>query len=239
VSLEPVQGADGKGVLRWKANPTGGKPVKYRIYGSDEKGFSASDEPYRRSVGQSKEVPAQAPANFVAETTGTELVILGPGVELPNANRAYYRVVAIDNRGKRSGPSDYAASPRPFVSSKPLGTAQRGVEYRCQVSTVRSLGDLRLRTVEGKTVASFWDIERPRFKLAQGPSWLRIDENTGLLSGVPDADGATEVVVAVTLERSVRRPDDSRLSWGHDLVKEVATEMVGSATQRFRMVVGK
>ena len=41
---------------------------------------------------------------------------------------------------------------------------------------IRSLGDLRLRIVEGKEVASFWDIEKPRFALAKGPSgsaWTR------------------------------------------------------------------
>src|SRR5262249_54985883 len=71
VTLEPTKGADGKVILRWKPNAVGGTPVKYRVYGSDEKGFSVSDEPYRRNVGQSKDLPAQAPANFVAETSNT------------------------------------------------------------------------------------------------------------------------------------------------------------------------
>ena len=53
------------------------------------------------------------PANFVAETTATELAVLGRGVDLPAANKTYYRVVAVDERGKRSGPSDYATAPRP------------------------------------------------------------------------------------------------------------------------------
>src|SRR5262249_14799150 len=102
----------------------------------------------------------------------------------------------------------------------------------------RSLGDLRLRLVEGKEVASFWDVERPRFALLQGPGWLRMDESTGVLRGVPDAAGSTDVVVRVTLERSVRRLDEGRLSWGQELVKEVVTEEVGRATQRFRITVG-
>jgi hypothetical protein len=237
VSLEPAPGTDGKVILRWKPNAAGSKPVKYRVYGSDEKGFSASDEPYRRNVGQSRDVPADAPANFVAETSATELIVLGPGVDLPNANRAFYRVVAVDDRGKRSGPSDYGAAARPFISSKPPEAARVGTEFRYQVAAVRSLGDLRLRVVEGKEVASFWDVEKPRFVLVQGPSWLRIDEGSGVLRGVPDAAGTTEVVVKVTLERSVRRLDESRLSWGQELVKEVAVEKVGSATQRFRIAV--
>jgi hypothetical protein len=237
VSLGPAQGSDGKVVLRWRPNPAGRKPVKYRVYGSDEKGLSVSDVPYRRNVGQSKEVPAQAPANFVAETSDTELVVLGPGVGLPNANRAFYRVVAVDDRGKRSGPSDYAAAARPFIYSKPPEAARVGTELRYQVRAVRSLGDLRLRTIQGKEVASFWDVERPRFELVRGPSWLRMDESTGVLRGVPGAAGSADVVVRVTLERSVRRLDEGRLSWGQEVVKEVAVEHVGSATQRFRIAV--
>ena len=50
--------------------------------------------------------------------------------------------------------------------------------------------------------------------------------------------GNAEVVVKVTLERPVRRLDEGRLSWGQELVKEVAIEKVGSATQRFKIAVG-
>jgi hypothetical protein len=238
VTLVPAKGADGRLVLRWKPNPAGQRPAKYRVYGSDEKGFSVGDEPYRRNVGQSRDVPAQAPANFVAETSATELVVLGAGIDLPNANRAFYRVVAVDERAKRSGPSDYAAADRPFIYSKPPEAARVGEEFRYQLAAVRSLGDLRLRVVEGKEVASFWDVEKRRFALIQGPVWLRIDEGTGLLRGVPDAAGNADVVVKVTLERSVRRLDEGRLSWGQELVKEVVAEKVGDATQRFRITVG-
>jgi acetyl esterase/lipase len=237
VTLEPLKGTDGQVILRWQPNPAGRKPIKYRVYGSDEKGFSVSDEPYRRNVGQSKDLPGLSPANFVAETTNTELVVLGAGVELPNANRAFYRVVAVDDQGKRSGPSDYAAAARPFITSKPPSAARVGKEFRYPMAVVRSLGDLRMRTVEGKEVVSFWDIEKPRFVLVQGPSWLRIDESTGELRGVPDVAGNADVVVKVTLERSVRRLDEGRLSWGQELVKEVVTERVGSTTQRFRIAV--
>ena len=83
----------------------------------------------------------------------------------------------------------------------------------------------------------FWEIERPQFVLVQGPKWIRIDEGSGVLRGVPDAAGNADVVVKVTLERSVRRLDEGRLSWGLELVKEVVTEKVGSATQRFRIRV--
>jgi acetyl esterase/lipase len=239
VTLQPAKGNSGQVILRWKPNSAGRKPVKYRVYGSDEKGFSVSDEAYRRSVGQSKELPALAPANFVAETANTEMVVLGAGLDLPNSNKAFYRVVAVDDRGKRSGPSDQVAAVRPFIFSKPGESAQVGKEFRYQLKAIRSLGDLRVRMVKNKEVASFWDVEKPRFALVSGPAWLRMDESTGVLRGVPDAAGNTEVVVKVTLERSVRRLDEGRLSWGHEVVKEVVTETVGTAaTQRFQIKVG-
>src|SRR4029077_3704766 len=105
VRLEAVPGNEGQRVLRWNAGGAGRKAVKYRIYGSDEKGFTVSDEPYTINVGRSKEVPARTPANFVAEIENTELIVLGASVKLPNANKAYYRVVAVDDKGKRSGSS--------------------------------------------------------------------------------------------------------------------------------------
>src|SRR5205814_941352 len=95
--------------LRWKPDAAGRKPARYRVYGSDEKGFSASDKPYEIVVGRSKDLSSRSPANFVAETEQTELVVLGPGVDLPNANKAFYRVVALDGTGIRSGASDIAA----------------------------------------------------------------------------------------------------------------------------------
>jgi hypothetical protein len=237
VRLEAVPGNDGQRVLRWNAGGAGRKAVKYRIYGSDEKGFTVSDELYTINVGRSKDVSARVPANFVAETESTELVVLGADVNLPNANRAYYRVVAVDDKGKRSGPSDYAAAPRPFLHGQLAETARVGAEYRGQVATIRSLGDLRLRTVEGKETVSFWDVEKPRFVLTRGPSWLRLEENTGVLSGVPDTAGTVDVVITITLERSVRRLDEERLSWGHEHVLEVVNETVGSAKQRLRITV--
>ena len=169
--LEVALGYDkdkGIGTLKWKANPVGEKPVKYRVYGSDEKGFSVSDVPYKVSVGISKELKPEFPANFIAETTATELAVMGDGVESPGANKTYYRVVAVDAQGKRSGPSDYATAPRPTIYGKPATQAKVGTEYRCQLQANRSLGDLRLRIVGGKETANFWDIEKPKFAIERG-----------------------------------------------------------------------
>ncbi|MGD0089230.1 MAG: putative Ig domain-containing protein [Planctomycetota bacterium] len=227
--------AKGIGTLRWKSNPVGRKPAKYRIYGSDEKGFSASDEPYKVNLGACKELSSPFPANFIAETAATELAVLGAGVELPAAHKTYYRVVAVDEQGKRSGPSDFATAPRPVVYSKPVTAAKVGAEYRYQAAANRSLGDLRMNPQQAR---SFWDIEKPKFALSGGPKWLKIDAATGLLSGTPDAPGKFEAAVSVTLERPVRKVDESALKWGNLKVNSTSIETLGPATQKFVIEVG-
>lgn len=221
--------------LRWA--PVGAAE-RYRVYGSDEQGFSARDEPYRRIVGRSNEIPSELPANVVGETEKTELKVLGPGA----ANCAFYRVAAVAASGVRSGPSELVAAPRPFFTRVPAPTARVGVPYADQVSVTRSLGDLRVRWVDGAEVAGFWDVERPTFVLQQGPVWLRIDRRSGALGGVPDAPGSTEVVVAVTLERTGPRtvpagPKPWNLGLGKDKMAGMATDHTGEATQRFTLTV--
>jgi hypothetical protein len=226
------------GTLRWKPNPVGRRPAKYRVYASDEKGFSVSDQPYQVNIGSSKELSSPFPGNFVAETQAAELAVLGTEVNLPNANKTFYRVVALDDQGKRSGPSDYADAPRPVIYSRPVAAAKVGAEYRYQAWVNRSLGDLRMRQVSGNQVTSFWDIERAKFALQRAPQWLEIDQSTGLLSGTPDGPGKVEVAVIVTLEREERRLDEATLKWGNEKVISSGTEKVGSATQQFTIDVG-
>jgi hypothetical protein len=223
----------GRGTLRWAPARLGKKPVAYRVYASDEKGFSVSDRPYEVTVGVSDKLPAQFPSNFLAESSAHELEVLGPHAGIPAANKAYYRVVAVDSAGKRSGPSDYASAPRPLIVSEPVTGAKKGAEYRYPVATIRSLGDLRTRVIGGKETMSFWDVERPRFELARGPAWLAIDGATGVLSGTPDRAGVAEVEVAVTLERDARRLEEDALKWGIEKVISAGTEQVGRATQSF------
>jgi hypothetical protein len=173
------------------------------------------------------------PANFIAETAATELAVLGAGVDLPAANKTYYRVVAVGEKGKRSGPSDYAAAPRPVIYSKPVVAAKVGAEYRYPVGVVRSLGDLSARMKGGDQISGYFDIEKPKFTLDQGPAWLKIDEATGLLSGTPAAAGKVEVSVTVGLDRTVRKLDEKALIWGGEKVLSTAPERVGAATQKF------
>ena len=175
----------GRGVLRWAPNPVGHKPMAYRVYASDEKGFSVSDRPYTVTVGESKEMSSVFPANFVVETSAAELEVVGRHVKLEGANKAFYRVAAVDAAGNRSGPSDYAASPRPVIVTAPVTQARKGVAYHYPVEAIRSLGDLRTRVVNGKETMKFWDVERFRFDIERGPRWLTIDQATGSCRGRP------------------------------------------------------
>jgi hypothetical protein len=211
--------------------------VAYRVYASDEKGFSVSDQPYKVTVGISKAVPSEFAANFAGETSATELEVVGHQVKLQGANKAFYRVVAVDDKGNRSGPSEYAASPRPIIFSEPLTRATKGVAYRYKVASIRSLGDLRTRVESGKETMSFWNVERPRFKIAHAPKWLTIDEASGVLSGIPDQSGMAEVVVSVALEHDARRLDEAALKWGIEKVTSSSPETVGTATQSFAIEV--
>ncbi len=229
--------AAGRGVLRWRRGDAGRTPARYRVYGSDEKGFTAADRPSQGTVGVTKAEMASwnpwFPANFLAETTATELTVIGPEADHPSANTAYYRVVAVDERGERSGPSDYATAPRPLVYSRPVTTAEVGVPYRYRVRATRSLGDLGARMRGGEQVSGYFDVESPRFALRHGPPWLAIDGATGVLSGTPDAVGKFEVEVAVTIDREARRLDEKVLTWGNEKILSTSAERVGEATQRF------
>ncbi len=220
----------GVGTLRWKPNPVGRPAAKYRVYGSDEKGFSVSDEPYEVNLGQKSTLTSPFAANFAAETTEAALTVMGEGLDLPNANRAYYRVVAVDANGKRSWSSAYAAAPRPFIYSRPVTTAKAGQQYRYQLAAVRSLGDARNR---GESGMGFWNIEQPKFALDRAPAWLKIDQATGALSGTPDAAGEAEVAVTALIDREVPQLDENILSWGNYKVVGTSTERIGTATQRF------
>ena len=82
-------------------------------------------------------------------------------------------------------------------------------------------------------VSGYFDIERPKFALEEGPAWLKINEATGVLSGTPDTAGRAQVVVTATIDRNVRNLDEKALVWGVEKVVSTTTERVGVSTQKF------
>ncbi|MGI6417506.1 MAG: putative Ig domain-containing protein [Thermoguttaceae bacterium] len=202
---------DGGGlVLQWRPNPAGQAPVAYKVYGSDEKGFSASDGAHRvnrgkgfcRTIEEYESKPAdspdagavETPGNLIARVVETSLEVVGADLALPNTNRAFYRVVAVGPAGAESGPSDYAEVPRPFVAAGSERRARLGEPYRYQPVVIRSIGDLRCRRSDKSSYnAAFWDQEEYTFEAAGLPDWLTLDPATGALSGKPAAAGAFDV----------------------------------------------
>ena len=194
-----VNREDRTAVLEWRPNPNGRPPVRYEIYGSDEKGFTASDAPYKVAVGGGKD--KEAPANRIVSRSETALQVVGANLEWPNTNRAFYRVAAVDADGVRSGPSDYAEAPRPWIFSAPLLNGQKSERYRYAVGVVQSIGDLRTIQIDGNPYnLAFRDGDELAFELVDGPDWLAVDEN-GVIEGCPDVAGTFSLMVQVRREQ--------------------------------------
>jgi hypothetical protein len=199
--------ADGRGAtLAWDPSGSGTAPVKYKVYGSDEKGFTASDNPYEVWLGDqnSTQLASPFPGNLVQVVTSTSLPVIGANLTAPGTNRTYYRVVAIDVNGIESGPSDFVEAPRPFIYTRPMATISVGQQYQYQAGTIASLGDLRSSTVGSNAyAASYWDIDQPSYSLTKGPAWLQIDPRAGLVTGIPPSAGTFDVEVTVQIGASI------------------------------------
>jgi hypothetical protein len=215
VDLKLVAEGETGFVLTWRPNPEGEPPVAYKVYGSDERGFTASDDEYLVNRGkgfvrtmeeyESKASDApdagmvKTPGNRIARVEETSLRVVGPGLELPNTNKAFFRVVAVDASGNESGPSDYVEVPRPFVVVEAGRKATVGQPYRHALEVIRSLGDLRCRRSSKSSYnAAFWDREEHTFTASGLPHGLSLDPKNGVISGTPQQPGTFDVVVHVS-----------------------------------------
>lgn len=188
--------------LVWQPNPLGRAPAYYEVYGSGEKGFTVHKAP--------REFPVrgEVPGNFYATSGQTSLPVSGAKLDRVNANRAFYRVVAIDAQGVESGPSDYAAMPRPYVYSWPDPDARVGEPWEYDAECIESIGDLQSRYVDpGK---AYFEQEAYRWELVEGPDWLALNASTGMLSGTPDAAGDVRVALRLRVAYPHEVPPDSK-----------------------------
>ena len=218
-------------VLEWDPNPNGECPVAYKVYGSDEKGFTVSDVPYRahrgkgfcRTMEEYETKPANAPdagmvevpGNLIAQVAEPSLRVVGWDLELPNTNKAFYRVVTVDSAGNESGPSDYAEVPRPFLVTPPEQRTRVGQPYRYEPNVIRSIGDLRCRRSEKSSYnAAFWDREEFSFKPVEIPEGLALDEQTGAISGAVQETGT------YSIRYEVSDPSGKSQHVGYQLIAE-------------------
>jgi hypothetical protein len=179
--------------LAWQPGKGGTKAARYRIYGSEERGFSANDKPYEYNAGL--EGTRQAPGNLLLETQG-----LAESIEVPEYLwRPYYRVVAVDKEGRESGASAIGELPHPLIASRELPPAVRMHLYEARIKTNASIGHLVSADENGQSYQmKFRSGDEYSFSLSGAPEGISIDD-TGLISGfVTDAvEDRYELTVSV------------------------------------------
>ena len=178
-------------MLSWKPSPQGTRPVRYEVFGDVEPGFYPVVDK-RKTYEANRRKPFFKESNTILTTDKTEAVVVADGQE--NLDRTFFRVAAIDAAGSRSGPSDFVEAKHPFIFTEPATEARVGREYRYQARSLQSLGHFavaqdHIYRPEKETV---------RFALKQGPPWLRVATDTGLLSGTPATAGNYTVALEAT-----------------------------------------
>jgi len=186
--------------LAWDPNPRGRAPVRYEVHSSDERGFTATEQETPVFAGNQKTGGLFPGREFVPFPATRIAAVTEPRHPL-RPSHAFFRVVAIDEKGLMSGASDVLAARRPAIYTDPPREAIVGTPYRYEAKTVASIGDLRCRTIGGESYnAAFWDAEQPKFSMTAGPAWLSIDPATGVLSGTPGAADAGDPEVRIAVE---------------------------------------
>jgi len=192
-----VDWASRQGVLRWQANPRGATPTHFEIYGCDERGFSISREPYVIVAGDSEPNGKRSMApNLLSETQETTAVVVGSHAVA--GNRAFFRVVAVDADGSRSGPSDYAEAPRPFIFSPIPSQIPAGTTTIFRLETIRSIGDLRAESNGPRRYhMAIRDGDSVSFVLDEGPEFTELDTASGTLTFRPEPRHASTHTVTI------------------------------------------
>ena len=168
----------------------GTRPVRYEVYGSNERGFTPSKKKYE-VIGLGTQ-----PGNLICTIAGTQLLVVSPEATKQNMNCSFYRVVAVDENGVASGPSELLELPHPFIYSKPVATVDVHKSYCYEVKTLKCIGDLQFRYAKPNT--KFWEEEGYEFEFIENPAWLSIDKDTGLITGTPDSsDKGTHNITVV------------------------------------------
>lgn len=194
--------------ISWKPNPRGTRPVRYEVYGSNERGFTPSKGSYE-VMGLGTQ-----PGNLLCTTADTRLPVVSPDASQPGTNCSFYRIVAVDDNGVASGPSELLELPHPFIYSVPVTTAEVGEPYRYAAKTLGCIGDLQYRYAQPNM--AFWETEGYEFELTQRPTWLSVDGNSGILTGTPGPDDRGTSRVTIACHRRFPRelkPADRRSSY--------------------------
>ena len=182
--------------------------MRYRVYGSAERGFTASDTAYVYHAGL--DGIKQSPPNLLFETDGSQT-----GCELAiEFWRPFYRIAAVDSKGCESGPSAMAELAHPLILTGELPEGGTSSYYQAQIKVSASMGHLVSADENGKPYQMrFRNGDDLVFELTGAPDALSIHRESGLIAGYLPADyaGEYEILVAVTDERTAAR-DEKKLT---------------------------
>ena len=189
--------------LAWAPGTKGTRPVRYRIYGSAERGFSANDHPYEYFAGL--DGVKEAPANLLLETQQAT-----QSVEVPEELwRPYYRVAAVDDQGRVSGVSAVAELPHPLIAMDKLPDARRSRQYEARVRTSASVGHLVSADENGKQYQMRYRTgDELVYSMTGAPPGLSID-NSGLISGFIAAGAQDHYDITVQVKNEKTGVGDS------------------------------
>ena len=81
-----------------------------------------------------------------------------------------------------------------MILTQPPAKAAVGQEVRYQAAAISSIGHL---TCKGGYNAAFWDREKLTWSLETAPEWLRVDPQSGMVSGVPKTPGTSKATLLV------------------------------------------
>ncbi len=182
--------------LSWNRGRGGAKPERYRVYGSAERGFSANETAYQFYAGH--DGTRDSPPNLLLDTNSQMNCVLLPA----ELWRAYYRVTAVDEAGRESGPSDMAELTHPLILTRgQLPDGRSGAHYQAMIEVSASVGHLVSADKDGQGYdMRFRTADEIRFALSGAPEGLAIGRESGLLAGYLPADAAQEydLLVRVT-----------------------------------------
>lgn len=183
--------------ISWKPDPRGPQPVRYEVYGSNQRGFTPSKLP------QNVQGLGTQAANLLGVTTKTKMTVVSSRSTKRGMDCSFYRVVAVDANDVAGGPSALIELPHPYIYSRPVQTATAGNPYRYELMSLTCQGDLQYRYA--KPGYAFWETEGREFQLAEGPAWLELAEQTGTLSGTPTEKDAGVHRVTIVCRRTYPR----------------------------------
>ena len=168
--------------------------MRYRIYGSAERGFTPSDTAYRYDAGL--DGMKSSPPNLLCETEGA-----ATGLDLPAGLwRPWYRVAAMDAKGVLSGVSAQAELVHPLIVTAGLPAGRVSTQFRAQVDVSTSIGHLVSQDENGKAYQMrFRAGDSLLFALEGTPESLRIEPRSGLIAGYlgPGSVGDYDLTVKV------------------------------------------